>query len=596
MLVLAGCSEPAPEGPDAAVADARPSSPGIDASTPEIPGDAASHAPSPPVFTPCAEGWTEELVDDIIVCNPWPHGGPTCPDGQTRPPGQPLCKFVGSTCPVGKWPEGLPASGVLYVDALASGKQDGAIDSPYATISQALSAAAPADTIAVAKGYYEEPLTVGKDVTIIGACAEETILSLGHEGFYLHEDYCKLLVDVQGAKLTLKDLQLQDSYTGIQGSSGASIELVGTSFHHMVVPVTGSFTGIRIADSSLRNERAYVSADCVPVSSALADDDTSEESLAQAASSCPPVSTPSACLKSFGLLPPALIFRTEASVESVEVSLSRTVLTGKVIEENTHAAVSVSISDSYVGTATLRSPTTVHRTVCKFGEQLNFGGHAVVADTTCGLLLQGPGSQVSRHRGRVGALCPESGAVHLGSDLRVAGYREQVFFSGPCQASLDRVSVQGAWTGVTAHGAAQVDVEDLSVRDVVGSGKPGDWTILPVSVGVYTSAEMTIERFALTGSPVVGAQLGPAATSLHLVAGRIADNLIGVNVQNPNDGSAFAYESVIWENNEVDIDAQELQEPAPVAEFVCDDEADNDGDSRVDCGDDDCAFAPACSL
>lgn len=177
-LGVAGCSEPSvavDAGADAAPDAAAPMPP-----APDIPwladGVPAVAAPS---LTPCPAGWREVVeADGLARCEPYPEGGPEdCPFGEAHFPGEPGCALVGSACPAGEWPEGLPHDGsVLFVRAGAVGG-DGTRDAPLGTVTDAAARAGDGAIIALAKGLHTYPAVVRRPVELRGACAAETRLT-----------------------------------------------------------------------------------------------------------------------------------------------------------------------------------------------------------------------------------------------------------------------------------------------------------------------------------------------------------------------------------------------------------------------------------
>jgi len=174
-LVLAmGCDGRPPSG------DA-----GVDADLPDpalvdIPWLAAGDPPLvPSPEHACPEGFRTERTDTgIVSCRPWPEGGPaTCTGVQAHFPGEPGCARVGSACPSGEWPEGLPTDRpIVYVRNGLAG--DGTQARPYNSVGLAVSRAPVGAIVAVAKGTYDEPrVDLFSDVTVWGACPEQTILS-----------------------------------------------------------------------------------------------------------------------------------------------------------------------------------------------------------------------------------------------------------------------------------------------------------------------------------------------------------------------------------------------------------------------------------
>lgn len=178
-----GCS-----GPDADEPDGAPDA-GPDAAPPDaggfVPDPPAPPAPAMPAaevalpdLGPCAPGW-RAVGADPTICDPWPEGGrrEDCAAGEAHLPGGAGCERIGSACPVGDWPEDLPAEGPLRVRPGAEPGGDGSALRPFATIADALAVATPGAVVALARGTYDETVAPSVAVTLRGACAAETILA-----------------------------------------------------------------------------------------------------------------------------------------------------------------------------------------------------------------------------------------------------------------------------------------------------------------------------------------------------------------------------------------------------------------------------------
>ncbi len=127
----------------------------------------------------CPEGFTHEVTDTgIVSCRPWPAGGPaTCPDTEAHFPGEPGCTRVGTACPPGDFPVGLPSNReILYVRSGAT-DGDGSLAKPYGSVGYAVSVAPNGAIVAVAKGIHDGRVDLFSNVTVWGACPEETILT-----------------------------------------------------------------------------------------------------------------------------------------------------------------------------------------------------------------------------------------------------------------------------------------------------------------------------------------------------------------------------------------------------------------------------------
>ena len=136
-------------------------------------------APAAPTMTPCPEGWSETTTPrGTVWCDPFPAGATDCTGAEAHFPGGTGCERVGSECPAGDFPEGLPAGvTVVYVRAGAPSGGDGSMASPFGTIRDATRAARAGEVIALAKGTYDENVQLGAEVTLWGACVAETTLT-----------------------------------------------------------------------------------------------------------------------------------------------------------------------------------------------------------------------------------------------------------------------------------------------------------------------------------------------------------------------------------------------------------------------------------
>jgi len=132
-------------------------------------------APAPPARA-CPDGFT---TTEDGVCDPFPDGVLDCGPAEIHVPGSARCERLGPACPAdGEWATDLPSSGVVrYVRAGAAAGGDGSQTAPYASIGDATAVAGAGDVIAVARGTYDETVSLRAGVTLHGACAEGTIVS-----------------------------------------------------------------------------------------------------------------------------------------------------------------------------------------------------------------------------------------------------------------------------------------------------------------------------------------------------------------------------------------------------------------------------------
>lgn len=175
-----------------------------------------------PVLTPCPPGWSERAPSREgapAACEPWPiDATPACAPSQAWFPGASGCEHVGAACPIGEWPEGLPAgTPVRYVRSGAAGG-DGSIDAPFGTIDEALAGAAPGTTIALARGDHVAGITVAADVTLWGACPDATTL---------RTTAAPTVVTVTAGTTTIRDLRIVGPGEGVRVSGDAGAVLSG---------------------------------------------------------------------------------------------------------------------------------------------------------------------------------------------------------------------------------------------------------------------------------------------------------------------------------------------------------------------------------
>jgi len=158
-----------------------PADAGPDTSTPIVDWLTMGGPPiASPVLTPCHDGWREVERDGVATCDPYPEMGiASCGPGEAHFPGEPGCVVVGDACPTGAFAEGLPTDGtVTYVDAAASPGGDGSAATPYASLSEvSWSTLRAGATVALAKGTYVGTLPLKAGVTVVGACAAETVVT-----------------------------------------------------------------------------------------------------------------------------------------------------------------------------------------------------------------------------------------------------------------------------------------------------------------------------------------------------------------------------------------------------------------------------------
>jgi hypothetical protein len=222
----------------------------------------------PKGFEPDPSGWGCRPVVTEAPCS-----------GATRASlGSPVCTPVGDCS--APFP---PAGATLFVDDdYTADELDG---THFATISAALFAATPGDSIAIEAGSYAEALSVEVDVTIAGRCAEQVIID-GTADFYpgvwLHSVAASLsgvtllghsygALAEEGAELTLLQTVIQDARYGgvIAGYPETKVRLeesvvrgtIGSEFQQTVGVQAHSGAAVEILSSDIvENETVGVSA------------------------------------------------------------------------------------------------------------------------------------------------------------------------------------------------------------------------------------------------------------------------------------------------------------------------------------------------
>ncbi len=181
VAVLVGCGDDdTPSMPDASLV--------LDASDADAmpPAELELDPPAPPAEAelpdqrPCRPGWTEATTDGgAHVCQPFGGQLQTCEGSTAQYPSSAGCEPIGPSCPTGAFPDDAP-SGAIFVRAGATGG-DGSRSSPFGTIAEAIAAAPAGGTVMIGKGEYAESVTIGKALTLRGACVAETRLVGGSE-------------------------------------------------------------------------------------------------------------------------------------------------------------------------------------------------------------------------------------------------------------------------------------------------------------------------------------------------------------------------------------------------------------------------------
>lgn len=201
-------------------------------------------APTLPVLTPCPSGWVERAVVTstagatraYAACDAraW-----ACAEGLARLDTG-ACEPVGEACPAppARWADA--PMGARYVDAAALAPGDGSMATPWRTLDEAVRAAGPAPTLALAPGAYTLSLDLPAGTRLIGACTRGTVV----RGRVRSPDGSSLYgLRVEGAVyggglLELEAIELQGSLRGEEASLTVRSSVLTAS----VVAVGGALT------------------------------------------------------------------------------------------------------------------------------------------------------------------------------------------------------------------------------------------------------------------------------------------------------------------------------------------------------------------
>ena len=164
-LATTGCGDADASEPTADAGDA------VDSGT-QIPGIAPAMLPQ---MGPCPPGWIAEQRGEAEVCTPPAALEEACPNGFIQRIGDTECTPLGAPCPTGEFADELPA-GTIYVRAGTDSSGSGTREDPFRTIASAMRAVRPGGVVALSKGTFDETVVVDAPISLVGACATETIL------------------------------------------------------------------------------------------------------------------------------------------------------------------------------------------------------------------------------------------------------------------------------------------------------------------------------------------------------------------------------------------------------------------------------------
>ncbi len=171
-------------------------------------------APAPLRSTGCAPGWRADprtsLGDPTLL-----DEDPQCPVGHARFASAPACAPL-AECPQDDFAEPVAPSGALVVYVKPGAGGDGRREAPFSTIAQAAALSSGSISrplvIMLAKGLYEEPVLLGRSVTLQGACAAQTQIASTSSN--------QPALDLRGSA-NVRDLSIQARWFGARVRGGA---------------------------------------------------------------------------------------------------------------------------------------------------------------------------------------------------------------------------------------------------------------------------------------------------------------------------------------------------------------------------------------
>ncbi|MFO0723951.1 MAG: hypothetical protein U1E65_09230 [Myxococcota bacterium] len=144
--------------------------------------------PEPPSMIPaqgCPPGWSQDELSEARGGNEEPltvgYCKPpirlACPPDTLQAAGDLACRPVGSACPEnGEFSSDLPGGArTVYVQSGAAGG-DGSRERPFGSLALARPSLRAGDVLALGRGQYSGDLALSVQLTVVGACASDTIL------------------------------------------------------------------------------------------------------------------------------------------------------------------------------------------------------------------------------------------------------------------------------------------------------------------------------------------------------------------------------------------------------------------------------------
>jgi hypothetical protein len=415
---------------------------------------------------------------------------------ETAPPAAPVLTTPGGACPAGMYRNDVPGTAIL----VPSGGD----------IQAAIAASSPGDVIAVAKGTYTAALSIDRAVTVVGACAETVIAA----DVDMRAGASLETITVVGTIIAGGPVDLSDVV--IERSRAVGLTVIGTA------NVTARRLALRSNRENLRVEGGIVTIEDATFEAPIAESNASVVGVAE-------VTLRRALLtgsRRFGLYATAGTVRLEdVAIRDHDGSLNQgegVVVDGPVVIEARRLAIErverygirvltrgekaelrlddltlrevagIGIEMGTVFSPAAESSYTIHRMFAEKIDELAVTSVTGQANEITDLVLRDAG------------IASVGGVLHLG----------RAELSGILGPSLDVTS-------------GEMLLDDLRIIDAENGLVTEGWISTDVSA---IDAAMTVNRFEISGATGAGI-LVHQFSRMRLIAGRISDNNVGVEVR-----------------------------------------------------------------
>lgn len=205
---------------------------------PQLQAPMAPEPPEPPNLLPCASGFAAEDRDGQRVCTAPPVTSP-CTDGQVQYLGSANCLPVGAACPVGRWSGDVPVD-ARFVEPGPPGA--GTQASPHGSLQEALQASSDGEVLALAKGQYTAQVQIDRSLTLVGACAAETVITGAQDA----------TIESIAPNVSLQNLSVRGGTFGVRVTQG-SLQLAGVEVADSTFGISVDSASMVAQDTSIRD-------------------------------------------------------------------------------------------------------------------------------------------------------------------------------------------------------------------------------------------------------------------------------------------------------------------------------------------------------